>query len=119
MISVPTKIAFVGVPFGLFIVGTLGPLLAKLVELVNVIPSVAVALERTENKVVVTEVYFPGTIEKPAALQIVAPVIPSTFAILEKPTTGFPATGPSSPIVSGVPVPGEVVGDPLNLTVSP
>jgi hypothetical protein len=50
---------------------------------------------------------------------MVAPEIPSTFAILEKPTTGFPATGPSSPIVSGVPVPGEVVGEPLNLTVSP
>ena len=29
--SVPTKIALVGVPFGLLIVGTLGPLLAKLV----------------------------------------------------------------------------------------
>ena len=36
--------------------------------------------------------------------------------MLAKATTGFPATGPSSPMESGVPVPGEVVGGPLNLT---
>ena len=39
------------------------------------------------------------------------------LAILAKPGTGLPATGPSSPGVSGVPVPGEVVGGPLNLIV--
>ena len=68
---------------------------------------------------VVTEVYFPGTTENPVAPQIVEPSIPSMFAILAKPTTGLPATGPSSPTVSAVPVPGEVVGGPLNLTVLP
>ena len=79
--------------------------MAKLVELVNVIPSVAVALEIAENKVVVTEVYFPGITENPAAVQIVAPVIPSMFAILLN--------------CGSVEAAELVVGDPLNLTVSP
>jgi len=71
---------------------------------------VAVALEITENKVVVTVVYWPGTTENPEAPQIVEPSIPSMFAMFANPGTGLPATGPSSPGVSGVPVPGEVVG---------
>ena len=41
--------------------------------------------------------------------------------MLAKPGTELPepSTGPSLLIVSAVPVPGEVVGAPLNLTVSP
>ena len=106
-------------PLGLLIVGIYGPLVLKLVELVKVIPLVVVVSVIAAAKVVVTAVYFPGTIENPEAPQIVAPDIPSRFAILAKPTTGVPATGPSSPTVSAVPVPGEVVGGPLNLTVAP
>jgi len=68
---------------------------------------------------VVTVVYFPGTTENPEAPQIVEPSIPSMFAMFANPGTGLPATGPSSPMVSGVPVPGEVVGGPLNLIVVP
>jgi hypothetical protein len=41
------------------------------------------------------------------------------FAMFANPGTGLPATGPSSPGVSGVPVPGEVVAGPLNLIVVP
>ena len=63
------------------------------------------AVEITENKVVVTEVYFPGITEKPDALQIVDPVIPSMFAILLN--------------CGSVEEAELVVGDPLNLIVSP
>ena len=100
-------------------VGIKGPLVLKSVELVKVIPLVVVVSVIAAAKVVVTEVYFPGTTENPEDPQIVAPDIPSIFAIFPKPGTGLPATGPSSPTVSALPVPGEVVGGPLNLTVSP
>ena len=109
----------VGVPLELLIVGTTGPLVLNPVELVKVIPVVVVVSVIAAAYVVVTFVYFPGIIEIRAAPQIVAPKIPSMFAIFAKATTGLPATGPSSPTVSGVPVPGEVVGGPLTLPVVP
>ena len=58
-----TKIAFVGVPTGFVAVGTTGPVVGKLVELVKVIPVVVVVSVIAAAKLVVTLVYFPGTIE--------------------------------------------------------